>query len=173
MKPVLFADIVIEADVFADKLEYPPYAREAVMPLAAVPPVFEKLMRSTKVVPPTYVPFPVLYTIAELIPRLDRVWIATFKLFEPELPLKSRPEIASVPFQVERMSTELLAIGTVSTVIRRSMKPVPPTLKDIVFDAFADKLGYVEKFGLAVMLLAVVPPVFDNATRMTKVIPPT
>jgi hypothetical protein len=173
MEPVPPAEIVIEADAFADRLEYPPYASTAVILLAAVPPVFENPMRTTKVMPPTYVPLPVRHAIAELIAIADRVWIATFKLFEPELPFNARIEIASVPLQVERMSTELLAIGTVVTVIRKSIMPVPLAIIVIVFEAFADKLEYDAKFRLAVMLFAVVPPVFENATRITKVMPPT
>jgi hypothetical protein len=104
---------------------------------------------------------------------VDRVWIATATLFVPELPFIERTEIASVPLHVDRITTELFAIGVVATVIKRSIKLVPPALIVIVFDAFDDKLGYPPKVGVAVILLAVVPPVFEKATRITNVIPPT
>lgn len=72
-----------------------------------------------------------------------RVCIATLRLMEPDVPLNDLDDMASVPPQVAPMSTELLATGFVTTVIKRSMYPVLPAAIEMVFDALDDKLGYI------------------------------
>lgn len=53
MKPVPDAEIVIDAETFAERPEYPPYDKVELMLCAEVPPVFAKETRMMKLIPPT------------------------------------------------------------------------------------------------------------------------
>src|SRR5271157_1719112 len=99
--------------------------------------------------------------------------MAMENIWAPELPIRKRPEIASIPFHVA-LKVTVCIVALSANLTRKSINPEPPAVIDMIFDAFFKATsGCVPKLGKAVIPFADVPPVFENDTRITTVIPPT
>ncbi len=149
------------------------------MPFAVVPPLFENRTRMTNVMPPTYVPDPVLYSTSGIV-TLACAWIATTRKFEPEVPLNARFEIASVAFHFAVIFADAWVGASASNVIKKLMEPVPPAVIEIELDELYVYFELIPPIEIPPRLLsgiykpfAVVPPVLEKAIRMMNVIPPT
>ena len=163
--------MVFDADVFVERPEAPPKFSDAVTVKAfADADGLSNEIRTTNVVPATYVPFPVWRVGAPVIVKIACALITMprFLVSGPNALL----DISSVPDTVAVMVTAGWLTAPVAIVTRKSIKVIPLT----VFDADAFAIISValpnDKGAVTVSTLADAAGLL-NATRITNVVPAT